>query len=83
MTNPAKEPLGAAIDRVMADIRAELVRAVAKHPPMHSSHEAFGVVYEEFNIEFAAAMVANDHEHQRREMVQVGAMAARALLDVY
>ena len=50
---------------------------------MHSSHEAFGVVYEEFNIEFAAAMVANDHEHQRREMVQVGAMAARALLDVY
>lgn len=71
------------LDAALALIRAEALRAMLKHAPMHSSHEAFGVIFEEFNIEFAAEMVANDAEKQAVEMTQVGAMAARALVDVY
>lgn len=71
------------LDRVLAMIRAEALRAMTKHAPMHSSHEAFGVIYEEFNVEFVAEMVANNPRAQAEEMVQVGAMAVRALVDVY
>lgn len=75
--------LEAKLDRVLTAIRNEALRAMKKHGPMNSSHEAFGVIYEEFNVEFANAMVANDAKQQCLEMVQVGAMAARALVDVY
>ena len=64
-------------------VQAELAKAMAKHGPMHSPHEAFGVIYEEFMIEFAEEMKANDFEKQKIEMVQVAAMAMRALIDVY
>ena len=71
------------VDAALALIRAEVLRAMQNHPPMHSSHEAFGVIFEEFNVEFVAEMVANNTELQAKEMVQVGAMAVRALVDVY
>ena len=71
------------INTILNEIRDELIRAITKHPPMHSAHEAFGVIYEEFNVEFAAELVCNNKSLQRKEMVQVGAMAIRALLDVY
>ena len=40
---------------------------MAKHGPMHSSHEAFGVIFEEFNVEFVAEMVANNADKQEVE----------------
>lgn len=70
------------IDQALAAVRAELIRAVEKHGPMRSPHEAFGVIYEEFNVEFAAEMVANNRPRQREELVQVAAMAVRATLDL-
>lgn len=73
----------ARIDAALFQVKHEALRAMMKHGPMHSSHEAFGVIFEEFNVEFVAEMVANNHDKQRTEMVQVGAMAVRALVDVY
>ena len=64
-------------------IRNEALRAFEKHGPISSPHEAFGILYEELNIEFGNAMHANDLEQQLQEMIQVGAMAARAMVDLY
>jgi hypothetical protein len=71
------------LDAALAAVRAEALRAMTKHGPMHSPHEAFGVIFEEFNIEFALEMKANNHDAQRVEMVQCAAMCVRALVDVY
>ena len=81
MTDAAK--LEARLDAALALVRAEALRAMRKHTAMNSSHEAFGVIYEEFIIEFADEMKANDADKQATEMTQVGAMAVRALVDVY
>ena len=70
------------IDAVLAAVKLELMRATAKHGPMRSPHEAFGIIYEEFNVEFAADMVCNDRPAQIHEMTQVAAMACRFLVDL-
>lgn len=71
------------IDDVLEAVKSEWVRAQVKHPgPINSTHEAYGVIYEEFNIEFAAAMHADDLEGAKRELIHVAAMACRAYLDV-
>ena len=72
----------AKIDAIRAGVKAELLRATVKHGPMRTPHEAFGVIYEEFNIEFAEAMKANDRAAQKLEMEQVAAMARRFLFDL-
>jgi hypothetical protein len=72
----------ARIDAIMADIREHFMFAlIERRKPLQSACEAFGVIYEEFNIEFGAAMHANDLDRQRKELVQIGAMAVRALYD--
>lgn len=71
------------LDCALFQVKQEAMRAMKKHAPMNSPHEAFGVIFEEFMIEFAEEMKLNDHDRQRIEMIQVGAMAARALVDVY
>lgn len=67
---------------IMSAIQAELERATRKHGPMRTAHEAFGVIYEEFNIEFAAAMHQNDMDQMRKEAIQCAAMFARFLYDL-
>jgi len=69
------------IDAVLAEVRAELIRATQKHGPMKSTHEAYGVIAEEFH-EFFLEMIANDSTRQRAELIQVAAMGCRAVLDV-
>lgn len=77
-----KLELNQRVEEILDGVRTELLRAVAKHGPMHSSHEAFGVIYEEFNVEFAEAMVANDLPQMHLEANQVAAMACRFMLDL-
>lgn len=67
---------------IFSAVYEEFKNASSKHAPMRSSHEAFGIIYEEFVIEFAAAMYANDRKQQRAEMIQVAAMACRFLYDI-
>lgn len=71
------------IDDLLAEVKAEMIRAIHKHGPMKTAHEAFGVIYEEFNIEYGAAMHANDAPQCRKELIQVAAMASRTILDVF
>jgi NTP pyrophosphatase (non-canonical NTP hydrolase) len=70
------------IDSVIAVVRAELVRAMSKHGAMRSAHEAYGVLIEEVD-EFFDEVKADNRERQRKELVQVAAVAARGLIDVY
>lgn len=81
--DPKQIAIEVRIDKALAVVRAEVLRAMLKHAPMHSSHEAFGVIYEEFVIEFGEAMKANDAAAQCLEIMQTGAMCVRALCDVY
>jgi hypothetical protein len=67
---------------IFSAVEAEMEKAMRKHGPMRTPHEAFGVIYEEFIIEFGAAMHANDRDQQRKEMIQVAAMACRFLFDL-
>lgn len=67
------------------DAAAELARAQAKYPAMHSAHEAYAVLLEEIEEVWALVKVKqanHDHAAMRAELVQVAAMAARFALDV-
>lgn len=73
--------LGDAIDSALALVRAELIRAAAKHAPMHSLHEAWGVIDEEFR-EFKDAVHDNNTLNAKTEAIQIAAMAARVIVDL-
>lgn len=88
----ASEIIGALNGRTVEDTRAlmgisfevfkEVLRAQAKHAPMVSGHEAYGIIAEEFNKEFLDAIHANDYDAARQEAIQVAAMAIRFIFDV-
>lgn len=71
---------------VMATIRAELERAMSVHGPMKSDREGLDVIREEFAEMELAVWFGVDHRGQpadaHEEAIQLGAMAARFLLDV-
>jgi len=71
-----------AVDSVLAKIREELLRAKRKHPkPFNSPHEGYAVILEEMD-ELFDEVRADNITRQREEAVQVGAMAARYLLEI-
>ena len=37
------------VDNILTLLRAEIEKAVAKHPPMHSPHEGYSVILEELD----------------------------------
>ena len=70
-------------DEVMREVRAELDRAFAKFPRLSSSsHEAYAVLLEEVD-ELWDDVRANDESGQRKEAVQVAAMAVRFIVDLF
>jgi hypothetical protein len=70
------------LDRILASVREEFLRASAMHSKMHSLHEAKGVIEEEFD-EFWEDVRRDDVPAARKELVQLAAMAVRALHDVH
>ena len=81
-TQAADEPR--AIVRAFAlAMEAELARALAKHGPMHSHHEAYAVLLEELD-EVWDEVKRQQPDPQRiiAELVQVAAMCARWAEDV-
>jgi len=68
------------IDGTLSLVRAEMIRAFKLHGPMRTMHEAYGVIAEEFE-EFFDEVKANNRELAKLELVQVAAMAARAIVD--
>jgi|ERR1019366_114883 hypothetical protein len=83
----AKSPEGQAsdLDLLVARVVGELRQAEQKHGPLHSAHEAYAVLLEEVE-EFKAEVFkrANDRDPyaMRDELVQVAAMAMRAILNL-
>lgn len=68
---------------VLEAIEVEHEKATRKHAPMHSAHEAYAVILEELD-EFKAEVwkQQRDPVAMRRELVQLAAMAVRAIIDL-
>jgi hypothetical protein len=72
--------LDAAAD-VLMEIAAEYARATCKFPPMASPHEGYAILLEEVH-EAWEEIRANNTDRALEEMVQVGAMAVRFIIDI-
>lgn len=67
---------------ICAELLEEVVKARIKHPkPFNSAHEGYAILKEEIE-ELWEDIKRDDHIHARKELVQVGAMVIRFLLDV-
>ena len=71
--------------KVLMDVRDELRRARSNHAPMNSSHESYAVILEEveeFWAEVQKKRENRSHKQMRSELVQIAAMACRAIMDL-
>lgn len=75
------------LTRITNEVTDEVTRAIILHPSQHSLHEAYGVILEEVD-EFWDEVKKNPTKHwdrgvkAREELVQIAAMAIRAIYDV-
>jgi hypothetical protein len=66
-------------------VKKEVQRAMCLHQPLHSAHEAYGVLLEEVDElwdEVKKNSKTRDAMLMREEAIQVAAMAVRFLIDV-
>jgi hypothetical protein len=66
-------------------VRQELRRAQTQHAPLNSAHEAIAVIleeFEEFKQEVWKKRDARDPARMRAELIQIAAMAIRAIEDL-
>ena len=72
-------------DNIFIDMCEELDYATGQYGPLHSAHEAYAVILEELD-EFKAEVWKKDKDrnipNMRRELIQIGAMCARAIIDL-
>lgn len=68
------------LDLALQQVRNEVLRATAKFPPFNSAHEGYAVLLEEVD-ELWDEVKANNPSKQEKEVIQVGAMAVRFLMD--
>ena len=68
---------------ILDDVDCELRRATELYGPMNSSHEAYAIIAEELD-EFWDLVRQKDvgTEEMRKELIQVAAMACRAVYDI-
>lgn len=69
---------------LLKEIDEELSRAEEKFPPFHSPHEGYAVIAEELD-EFWEEVKSKDAERfirMKKELIQVAAMALRAIGDL-
>jgi hypothetical protein len=72
---------------IATEVANEVIRASKMFDPMHSPHEALGVIeeeWEEFKDEvwvFNPRKGRDTRPRQREELIQLAAMAVRAVLD--
>jgi hypothetical protein len=73
----------AAVDAVLAEVRAEVERAVRKHRPMNSPHEGYAVIKEELDELWDEVKGNRGRELSAlEEAVQVAAMGVRYVADL-
>jgi len=69
-------------DIILAEVTAELRRAMNLNPKFNSAHEGYAVVLEEVD-ELWEEVKHNDRDKQYQECIQVAAMALRFLYDLF
>ncbi len=73
----------AAVDGVLAEVRAEIIKAVRKHRPMNSPHEGYAVIKEELDELWDEVKANRGRELSAlEEAVQVAAMGVRYVADL-
>ncbi|WP_128000368.1 hypothetical protein [Piscinibacter defluvii] len=87
-TNLKTEPIShctpervAALDAALAQVRAEVLRAIERYPAFNSSHEGYAVIAEELD-ELWDDVKRNFPQGAREEAIQVAAMGVRFIMDV-
>jgi hypothetical protein len=84
MLTPEKDE---AIKKVVCEVATEVVRASMMFEPMNSPHEAHSVIEEEFDEYWDEVKAYNPRKNrdtrprQREELIQLAAMAVRAIVD--
>lgn len=72
-----------AVDAVLSDVRAEIERAIRKHRPMNSPHEAYAVIQEEVDELWDDVKADKGREScARKEAIQIAAMGVRYATDI-
>ena len=69
------------VEMALTAIRVEVLRAMNKFPAFNSAHEGYAVLKEEVD-EAWDEIKRNESVMAKEEMIQVGAMAVRFLVDV-
>jgi hypothetical protein len=82
MATPTEEKDAKFISEIMEEVR----RARFKHAPMHSPHEAYGVLFEELDEFFDEVKLWQPDvpraSKMRKELLQLAAMCVRAATDL-
>jgi hypothetical protein len=72
------------LETVLAMVRAEVLRASAKHPPMHSPHEGHSVIREELDELWDHVRADTGRSHAaRKEAIQIACTAVRYACDLF
>lgn len=69
----------------LLDVQEEFYRAIKKHAPLNSAHEAYAVILEEldeYKAEVWKKRSNRDSAAMRAELVQIAAMCMRAVEDL-
>lgn len=79
-----QEMVEAAIDTTLAGIRNELIKAMKKHPPLHSPEEGHAVLRKQFDQLWDEVKAGRGVQQSGlHEATQVGAMAVRYIVDLF
>lgn len=79
-------------NRLLAEVKDELLKARIAHEPMHNAHEAHSVILEELDeywelVKLNPNKLGSDERREdrlhcmRKELIQIAAMAIRAIQD--
>ncbi len=83
MTPEQESVINARACAILETIRLELLVAGRKHGPMHSAHEAYAIILEELDEAWEEIKAKKpDKRRLEEELMQVAAMAVRAIIDV-
>lgn len=83
MKEQTLSPLENRIDRALAQLRTELLKAMKKHPPMATAHHGYAVILEELDELWDHVKAdTGQTEEARKEAMQIAAMGLRYSLDV-
>lgn len=71
------------LDAALAQLRAEVLRAMAKHKPMNSPHEGYAVIQEEVDELWERVKTDSGRDYDSKvEALQIAAMGLRYAIDV-